>query len=90
MTAFEDGAAGAVAMRNVADFVEKADDSGLFAELTLKPGTDPQQLLDRFVGSRVRLRRFEQVEASLNRIFLDLAGPEARSGEHYGREASRA
>ena len=88
--AFEDGAAGAAAMRNVADLVEKADDSGLFAELTLKAGTDPQQLLDRCVGSRVRLRRFEQVEASLNRIFLDLAGPQADGGELFGREASRA
>jgi len=87
--AFEDSAAGAVAMRNVADLVEKADDSGLFAELTLKPGTDPQQLLDRFVGARVRLRRFEQVEASLHRIFLDLAGPDAHPAERH-EEVARA
>jgi ABC-2 type transport system ATP-binding protein len=88
--AFEDGATGAAAMLRAADLVEKADDSGLFAELTLKPGVDPQQLLERLVQARMRLRRFERVEASLYRIFLDLAGPDAEPREPQGREVARA
>lgn len=79
--AFEDGAAGARAMRSVSDLVAKADDSGVFAELSLRDGTDPQELLDRFVKAGVRLRRFERVEPSLHRIFLDLAGPSAAAPE---------
>jgi ABC-2 type transport system ATP-binding protein len=75
--AFEDAAAGADAMAALSDLVAAADDSGVFAELKLKPGVDPQTVLERLMGSRVRLRRFERIEPSLNRIFLDKAGPEA-------------
>ncbi|HWO88207.1 MAG TPA: ATP-binding cassette domain-containing protein [Gemmatimonadales bacterium] len=86
--AFEDGASGATAMKSVSDLVAKADDSGVFAELTLLDGVDPQRLLDRFVGAGIRLRRFERIEPSLHRIFLDLAGPEAAAPER--RETSNA
>ena len=75
--AFEDTAASAEAMRAVADLVAAADDSGVFAELKLKEGVDPQLVLERLMQTGVRIRRFERIEPSLNRIFLDKAGPDA-------------
>jgi len=86
--AFEDGADGAVAMRSIAEFVETADDSGVSAELRLRSGVDPQQVLERLMQQRIRLRRFERIEPSLHRIFLDKAGPEAAEPER--REAVNA
>jgi len=77
--AFEDTAAGAEAMRAVADLVAAADDSGVFAELKLKEGVDPQLVLERLMQTGARIRRFERIEPSLNRIFLDKAGPDAVS-----------
>ncbi|HXY68421.1 MAG TPA: ATP-binding cassette domain-containing protein [Gemmatimonadales bacterium] len=75
--AFEDAGAGAGAMAAVSDLVAAADDSGMSAELKLKDGVDPQTVLERLMGTHARLRRFERIEPSLNRIFLDKAGPEA-------------
>jgi ABC-2 type transport system ATP-binding protein len=85
--AFEDSTHGANAMRLAAPFVAKADDSGVFAELTLKEGAEPQQVLDALVRGGVRLRRFEQIEPSLHRIFLDKAGDAAHADK---REAAHA
>jgi ABC-2 type transport system ATP-binding protein len=79
--AFEDSADGAAAMRSIGDLVAVADDSGVFAELRLRDGTDPQQVLERLLRQGVRLRRFERIEPSLHRIFLDKAGPEAAEPE---------
>jgi ABC-2 type transport system ATP-binding protein len=79
--AFEDVGQGAAAMRRVADLVARADDSGVFAELTLRDGTDPHVVLGRLVEAGVRLRRFERIEPSLQRIFLDLAGPGSARSE---------
>ena len=75
--AFEDAGAGAEAMAAVADLVAAADDSGVSAELKLKDGVDPQLVLERLMRTGARIRRFERIEPSLNRIFLDKAGPEA-------------
>jgi len=86
--AFEDGADGATAMRAISDLVETADDSGLSAELKLRPGADPQQVLERLMRQSLRLRRFERIEPSLHRIFLDKAGPEAAEAER--RDGSHA
>ena len=77
--AYEDSAQGGAGMRIAAPFVTAADDSGVFAELTLRDGTDPQQLLEALVRGGVRLRRFERIEPSLHRIFLDRAGAAARA-----------
>lgn len=77
--AFEDTAASGEAMQAVADLVAVADDSGVFAELKLKEGVDPQLVLERLMRTGVRIRRFERIEPSLNRIFLDKAGPDAVS-----------
>ena len=56
--------------------VAKADDYGPYAELALAAGVEPQQLLERLVQSGARLRRFEHIEPSLHRIFLDKVGAE--------------
>ncbi len=77
--AFEDSAQGAAGMKLVEDLVAKKDDSGVFAELLLKDGVEPQELLDRLVPAKIRLRRFERVEPSLHRIFLDKAGDAAHA-----------
>jgi ABC-2 type transport system ATP-binding protein len=86
--AFEDVSQGAAAMHSVRDLIAIADDSGVSAEVKLVDGADPQDLLNRLMQQRVRLRRFEQVEPSLHRIFLDKAGPDAATPERH--EASNA
>jgi ABC-2 type transport system ATP-binding protein len=83
MVAFEDAKDGATAMQAVSDLVAAADDSGVSAELTLRPGADPQQVLERLMRQNIRLRRFERVEPSLYRIFLDLAGADAVTPERH-------
>lgn len=85
--AFEDSTQGAAAMRLLADLVAKKDDSGVFAELMLKDNVEPQQLLERLVREGIKLRRFERVEPSLHRIFLDKAGDAAHADR---TEASHA
>jgi ABC-2 type transport system ATP-binding protein len=57
--------------------VTKSDVSGQFAELELAPSGDAQQILQALVSSGARLSRFELAEPSLNKIFIDLVGPEA-------------
>jgi len=57
--------------------VSKVDNYGQYAELELASDADPQQILQRLVTSGARLSKFELQEASLNKIFIDLVGPEA-------------
>ena len=73
-----DGSLGAAA-QVFADkgLVSKVDDYGQYAELELASGADPQEILQRLVTSGARLSKFELQEASLNKIFIDLVGPEA-------------
>ena len=54
---------------------------GQYAELELVSGADPQQILQRLVASGARLSKFELQEASLNKIFIDLVGPDAARAE---------
>ena len=86
--AFEDSTVGGQAMRAIADLVAAADDSGVSAEIKMKDGADPQELLRRLMQLNVRLRRFERIEPSLQRIFLDKAGPD--SAEVERREVAHA
>jgi ABC-2 type transport system ATP-binding protein len=79
--AFEDAALAGQAMRAISDLVASADDSGMSAELRLVEGADPQEVLKRLMQLQVRLRRFERIEPSLHRIFLDKAGPGAIDAE---------
>ncbi len=59
------------------DRVAKADASGQFAELELAAQGDAQEILKALVSSGARLSRFELAEPSLNKIFIDLVGPDA-------------
>lgn len=61
--------------------VKRVDDYGQFAELELMPQADPQQILQALVASGARLSRFELLEPSLNKIFIDLVGPQAARPE---------
>ena len=73
-----DGAPGAAAQLFADErVVKKVDDYGQYAELELASGADPQRLLAALVSSGARLARFELSEPSLNKIFIDLVGPEA-------------
>jgi ABC-2 type transport system ATP-binding protein len=80
------GAADILADRRV---VATVDNYGHYAELELVPGADPQQILQRLVASGARLSRFELQAPSLNKIFIDLVGPDAaRPGAGAGAEAA--
>ncbi len=52
-------------------FVESFNDYGNYAEVRLRPGADPQELLRRVAAGGSRVSRFELVEPSLEQIFID-------------------
>ena len=54
--------------------VARADDSNRTLEIELADGADPQRLLKRLVESGAAIARFELVQPSLHRIFLDAVG----------------
>ena len=70
--------------------VAKHDGSAQYAELELAAGADPQRVLAGLVGSGASLSRFEITEPSLNKIFIDLVGPEAAIAAEQPEEVSRA
>src|SRR5689334_2182052 len=72
---FNGGVGGAAQVFANKGLVAKVDNYGQYAEL--EPGADPQEILQRLVTSGARLARFELQEPSLNKIFIDLVGPEA-------------
>ncbi|MFQ6045385.1 MAG: ABC transporter ATP-binding protein [Gemmatimonadales bacterium] len=57
--------------------VLKADSYGKYAEVELVPDADPQRLLAGLVQAGARVSRFEIAEPTLNKIFIDLVGPDA-------------
>ncbi len=74
---FDGSLGGAAQLFADTTLVSKVDNYGQYAELELASGADAQQILQRLVASGARLSRFELQEASLNKIFIDLVGPEA-------------
>ena len=54
--------------------MQRVNDAGKHAELTLDADTDPQQLLAALVG-RLTIRRFDTQEASLHEIFVRAVQP---------------
>jgi len=61
--------------------VSKVDNYGQYAELELASGADPQQILKRLVTSGARLSKFELARGVLDKIFIDLVGPDAARAE---------
>ncbi|MCW5949552.1 MAG: ABC transporter ATP-binding protein [Pyrinomonadaceae bacterium] len=54
--------------------VEKADEHADAVYLQMRPGADAQRLLHDLVAAGATISRFEQVEPSLNDIFIDQVG----------------
>ena len=54
--------------------VRNVDDQNTFFELEMAPGADSQKLLQRLVDAGARVQRFELVQPSLHRIFLEKVG----------------
>jgi ABC-2 type transport system ATP-binding protein len=82
------GAAGA--LLDDRKLVKKVDHYGQYAELELASGADPQDILRFLVQSGVRLSRFELMEPSLHKVFLDLVGADALRMENNGGANDRA
>ena len=57
--------------------VSKSDNYGQYAELELVEGADAQKLLHGLMSAGATVTRFEIAEPTLNKIFIDLVGPEA-------------
>jgi ABC-2 type transport system ATP-binding protein len=55
------------------ELVQSFNNYGNYVELKLRPGADPQALLQAAM-SRLRLNKFELVEPSLEEIFIDVVG----------------
>src|SRR5881628_3964098 len=77
IVAFDGSQGGAQQLFSDRRLVAKIQDFGQQAELELAPGADAQEILRGLVESGARLYRFELAEPFLNKIFVDLVGPEA-------------
>ncbi|MEO5509139.1 MAG: ATP-binding cassette domain-containing protein [Longimicrobiales bacterium] len=66
-------------------FVANLREQGNTAEVGLREGVDPQQLLEMLMQANIRLRRFEVTEPSLEQIFIERvnAANEAAGDEGY-------
>jgi ABC-2 type transport system ATP-binding protein len=65
--------------------LDNVDLHGNYAEIRMRDGADPTRILEAAM-SRVKVRRFEVVEPTLNNIFIDLVGGTAE--EVLGRPAA--
>ncbi|HVF40525.1 MAG TPA: DUF4162 domain-containing protein, partial [Gemmatimonadaceae bacterium] len=54
--------------------VDRVDDHNRFFDIELATGADPQELLQRIVGTGSTINRFEIVQPSLHQIFLEKVG----------------
>ena len=54
--------------------IARVRESGPTAEVTMKPGGDPQALLVELVQKGIRLKRFDYGEPSLEQVFLEKVG----------------
>jgi ABC-2 type transport system ATP-binding protein len=88
--AFDGGSASASQLFADTRLIKRADDYGQYAELELTSTADPQEILRSLVGSGARLTKFELMEPSLNKIFIDLVGPDAARAAAQSGEATHA
>jgi ABC-2 type transport system ATP-binding protein len=66
--------AGVAAVLRDPTLVARADESHRAVEIELAAGADAQRLLARLIGAGASISRFELVQPSLHRIFLDAVG----------------
>jgi ABC-2 type transport system ATP-binding protein len=66
-------------LRGMSDVLSVRED-GVEAEIALRDGADPQDLLRALVEAGVRLRRFECAEPSLEQIFIERVGAATGAG----------
>ena len=77
VVAVEQGVESVAGILDDRSLVSKADNYGQYAELELVDGADAQRLLHGLVSSGATVTRFEIAEPTLNKIFIDLVGPDA-------------
>ena len=77
VVAVEQGVESVAGILDDRSLVSKADNYGQYAELELVDGADAQRLLHGLVNSGATVTRFEIAEPTLNKIFIDLVGPDA-------------
>ncbi|MFW6084458.1 MAG: ABC transporter ATP-binding protein, partial [Gemmatimonadota bacterium] len=90
--AFEEWSDEAVESLRDAPGVRALREHGTEAEVSMDDGADPHDLLEHLVRHRLRLRRFERVEPSLEQIFVDRVGAEEDGALHASaatREVAR-
>ena len=85
IVAVEKGVASIDGLLGDRSLVSRADSYGQYAELELAQGADAQRLLRLLVQSGVAVTRFEIAEPTLNKIFIDLVGPEAATAAADGK-----
>ncbi|HXE59981.1 MAG TPA: ATP-binding cassette domain-containing protein [Gemmatimonadaceae bacterium] len=83
--AFEGGADGPTArvLRDPA-FVQHVDDSNQVIEVDLAPSADPQRLLRALIDAGAIVQRFELVQPSLHRVFVDRVSALTPNGHPAG------
>ena len=64
--------------------VARVDDSNQMMELDLAPKADPQQLLRALIEAGAIVQRFELVQPSLHRVFVDRVSALSSNGETTG------
>jgi len=84
VVAVEEGVESVAGVLEDRSLVSKADNYGQYAELELVDGADAQRLLHGLVRSGATVTRFEIAEPTLNKIFIDLVGPEAATPRAEG------
>ncbi|MDP2497477.1 MAG: ATP-binding cassette domain-containing protein, partial [Candidatus Palauibacterales bacterium] len=72
------------------ELVAEIHDRGRHVEVKMADGASPQELLERALEAGARIERFELVEPSLRRIFLERAGRRGLEVPEEEREAGRA
>jgi ABC-2 type transport system ATP-binding protein len=84
VVAVENGVESIAGVLDDRSLVSKSDNYGQYAELELVDGADAQRLLHGLISSGATVTRFEIAEPTLNKIFIDLVGPEAATARAEG------
>jgi ABC-2 type transport system ATP-binding protein len=84
----DDRAPAATARVRALRMVERVHAEGNELEVTLRAGKEPRELLEALLAEGLDVRRFEVIEPSLERIFLERVGAEAAGSANAMREVA--